>query len=65
MLFVLKLVPSQKFFVIGIQGVKKRMDPLSIFACFITVSFKFLEIYSYEQIKPNKTKLFGVYGGAQ
>ena len=41
-----------------LQGVKKRMDPLGIFACFITVSFQFLEIYSYEQVKPNKTKLF-------
>ena len=43
-----------------IQGVKKKMDPLGIFACFIRVSFQFLEIYGYQQVKPNKTKLFGV-----
>ena len=45
---------------VDIQGVKKKMDPLGIFACFIRVSFQFFEIYSYQQVKPNKTKLFGV-----
>ena len=51
---------TYNMFQIRIQGVKKRMDPLGIFTCFITVSFQFLEIYIYEQVKPNKTKLFGV-----
>ena len=36
-----------------IQGVKKRMDPFAIFACFITLSFIFLEIYNCKQGKPS------------
>ena len=43
-----------------IQVVKKRMTMPPQFATFIQFALIFLEIYNYEEVKPNKNKIFGV-----
>ena len=51
---------SRSVLVKVLQGESYVMDPPTQFASFITFFMRFLEIFSCHNVKPNKTKLFGI-----